>query len=72
MINSIYMPGEQFYQPSGKERIYIIRLGKVVFYRKQKGNRQSRKVIKNIKVSLDTEVTNNSFGYTVVVGRFPT
>ena len=60
-------------QPLGKERIYIIKLGKVDFYRSLKGNKkQAQKVIKSINVTLNTEVSNNSFGYTAVFGRKPT
>ena len=53
--------------------MYIIRLGKVDFYRKQRGNKQdAQKVIKSLKVTLSTEVINNSFGYTAVIGSKPT
>lgn len=67
------MPGEHFIQPEKKERIYIIRLGKVEFYKKHKDSkRESQKVIRTLKVDLKTEVSNNSFGYTDVIGDRPT
>lgn len=73
LTSALYAPGELLYQPRGNERIYIIRLGKIDFYRKQQGNKQdAQKVIKSLKVTLDTEVTNNSFGYTAAIGRKPT
>jgi hypothetical protein len=69
--SALYMPGEQFCQSPGQERIYIVRLGKVDFYLKQKNKKETDdKIIKTLKMSLDTEVANNSFGYTAVIGRY--
>lgn len=51
LSSSLYTPGEEFLQTPGMEKIYIIRLGKVDFYRKRKGgNQESRKVIQSLKV----------------------
>ena len=47
-----------------------MRCGKVNFFLKQKGNkREDQKIIQRLKVDLDSEVTNNSFGYTAVIGN---
>lgn len=70
---ALYSPGEEFLQTPGNEKIYIIRLGKIDFYRKKKGgNQDSRKIIQSLKIDLNTEVSNNSFGYTAVLGTKPT
>ena len=64
------MPGQHLFQPTNKERLYIVRLGRVNFYLKQRGNKkQAQKVIKQLKVGLDSEVTNNSFGYTAMLSN---
>ena len=40
------------------------------FYLKQRGSKKEcQKRIKELKVALDSEVTNNSFGYTSVIGN---
>lgn len=73
LVSALYTPGEQLFQPLGNERIYIIRLGKIDFYRKQRGNKQeAQKMIKSLKVDLNREVSENSFGYTAVIGSKPT
>ena len=70
--NILFSPGELVYQPDGKERIYIIKLGKIDVYSQRKGNRKGNKhVLKAIKSDLSKEVSDNVYGYTAVVSRRP-
>lgn len=49
----LFSPGELVYQPEGKERIYIIKLGKIEVYSRKKGNKKGNKqVLKTLKSNL--------------------
>lgn len=70
--NILFAPGELIYQPEGKERIYIIKMGKIDIYSQKKGNRRrNKRVLKTIKTSLDKEVSDNVYGYTAAISRRP-
>lgn len=54
LIGILFSPGEQIYQPEGKERIYIMKLGKVDIYTERRGNRRGNKsTLKTITSTLD-------------------
>ena len=66
-------PGELLYQPIGKERIYIIREGKIDIYASKRGFKRgvNTKILKTIENNLGQEVSNNVYGYTAVISRRP-
>lgn len=70
--NILFSPGEHIYQPEGKERIYIIKMGKVDVYSQRKGNKKGNKsVLRCIQSDLDKEVSDNVYGYTAVISTRP-
>ena len=70
--NILLAPCEQVYQPEGKERLYIIRLGKIDVHANRKGNRKRNSTkVKTISNDLNKEVSNNSYGYTAVISSKP-
>lgn len=70
--NILFTPGELIYQPEGKERIYIIKMGKIDIYSQKKGKkRRNQRILKTITTSLDKEVSDNAYGYTAVISRRP-
>lgn len=70
--NILFNPGELVYQPEGKERIYIIKVGKIDVYSQKKGNkRRNKRTLKTIKNTLEKEVSDNIYGYTAVISTRP-
>ncbi len=70
--NILFSPGEFIYQPEGKERIYIIKLGKIDVYSQRKNNKKgNRHILKTVKNNLEKEVSDNVYGYTAVISGRP-
>ena len=72
-LNSMLLsPCELVYQPEGKERLYIIRLGAIEVHAKRRGSRKrGNSKIKTISNDLSKEVSDNSYGYTAILSRRP-
>lgn len=55
------------YEPVGKERIYIIKLGKIDVYAGVNGYKKMEKVLKTIENSLNRPLMHNIYGYTAAI-----
>lgn len=61
------------YQPHGKERIYIIRRGRVNVHAERTGRKRgANNQLKQIDMREDREIADNCYGYTAVISTRPT
>jgi CRP-like cAMP-binding protein len=61
-------PNDVLYQPADRERIYIVRSGKVDVYAEKAGSKRGMKnPLKSIKNSLSKDISDNCYGYSAVL-----
>jgi hypothetical protein len=72
LVHLIFNPNDILYQPIDKERIYIIKSGKVNIHVNQtSGNKKLNNALKVISNNLNKDVSDNCYGYTAVISRRP-
>ena len=72
LTHVLFSSNELLYQPEGKERIYIIRVGRVNVYAKRSKNRRgTNNTLKTIVGDLGKEVFDNTYGWTAVMSKRP-
>ena len=65
-------PEEELYQPLGKERLYIVKEGKIEFQIGRRGNKKCfSNGLRTLEVTAEREVCDNCFGYSFVISSFP-
>lgn len=70
---ALYAPNERLLQPATKERIYIIKRGKVDVYCDRFGHnrKEDRRLLKTIRVDEGSSISENIYGYTAVISLRP-
>lgn len=68
----MFNPNDVLPQPEGKERIYIIKCGKIQIYLgRVSGRKEFNNTLKTISNTIESEVTDNCYGYSSVVSMRP-
>lgn len=61
-------PNDILYQPAGKERIYIIKSGKIHIYAERMRSKKGlNSPLKSIENNIKNEVSDNCYGYSTVM-----
>jgi signal-transduction protein with cAMP-binding, CBS, and nucleotidyltransferase domain len=73
LVKKILIPNENIIQNLGKERIYIIKSGKLEIYTDNShGLRKNfKKLLKTIEPKSNTGISDNVYGYTTVISNKP-
>jgi hypothetical protein len=70
--HSMFNPKNIIYQPTGKERIYIIKSGTIDIFAERTGRKRGlNNLLKTIQCNIDKEVSDNCYGYTAVISDRP-
>jgi hypothetical protein len=68
----LFNPNDIIYQPLNKERIYIIKSGKINIYAEKKGGKRGmNNLLKTIDKKEGKGISNNCYGYTAVISTRP-
>jgi hypothetical protein len=68
LVHVLFNPNDVLYQPHNRERIYIIKSGKVsIHVSRILGNKKFKNPLKTITNSLDKDVSDNCYGYTAAI-----
>jgi hypothetical protein len=68
----LFSPNDILYQPKHKERIYLIKSGKINVYAEKSGRKKGQKnLLKTISNSEQKEIADNCYGYTAVISTRP-
>lgn len=72
LTHIIAKPNDVLYQPSGRERIYIIRSGKVHIYADREGSKRGMYTpLKSIESEAKKDISDNCYGYTGAISSRP-
>jgi hypothetical protein len=73
LVHIMVNPNDILYQPPGKERIYIIKSGKIhIFAQRMKSKNGVNTPLKSIENNIKKEVSDNCYGYSSVISTRPT
>lgn len=68
LIHVLFNPNDILFQPKDRERIYIVKQGRVsVHVSRVFGNKRFKNALKTISNTVDSEVSDNCYGYTAAI-----
>ena len=68
----LFNPNDLLYQPKSKERIYLIKNGKINVYADKNGRKKGQKnLLKIIDNNNQKEIADNCYGYTAAISTRP-
>ena len=69
----MFVPNEKLVSTDGKDRMYIIKKGKIEIYMNRYGDQENKKLLKEIDMNSSgrLEISDNIYGYTAFFSNRP-